>query len=268
MVSVFDFSDYKKYILEKIDSMPAKGRGIRLALSQFLGCQTAYISQVLNQHVHFSLEQSVKINAYFKHTKDEARFFLLLVQLGRAGSFELEEFIRSEISEILIKREDLQNRLRIKENLDEVNQHIYYSSWHYAAIHVILSIPGYDNAKKIASYYGMDQNQVQDILDFLTSTGLVREIEGRYEIGETRIHLGKQSIQIRRHHTNWRNRAINSIDTNSPESLHYSSVLTISKKDVKKLKVTLNKALDECKEIIRESPEEEVQVFNIDLFKL
>lgn len=268
MISVFEFLDYKEYLHQKISSMPSKGRGVRLAMSEFLGCQTAYTSQVLNQHVHFSLEQAVKINKFFNHTKDEERFFLLLVQLGRAGSFELEEFLRAEIQEILVKREDLQNRLKVKENLDEMNQHVYYSSWHYAAIHVVLSIPGYDNAKRISEYFGIEQRQVQEVLDFLTSTGLVQEKEGKYKIGETRIHLSKQSIQIRRHHTNWRNRAINSIDENSAKDFHYSSVLTISQKDVKRVRTILNKALDECKEIIRESPEEVVQVFNVDLFQL
>lgn len=268
MVIVFDFLDYKKYLLEKISSLPSKGRGVRLALSDFLGCQTAYTSQVLNQQVHFSLEQAVRINKFFNHTQEESRFFLLLVQLGRAGSFELEEFLRIEIQEILTQREDIQNRINVKENLDEMNQHIYYSSWHYAAIHVVLSIPGYDNAKSISQYFGMEQSQVQEILDFLTSTGLVNEKEGKYLIGQTRIHLSKKSIQIRRHHTNWRNRAIHSIDENSPKDFHYSSVLTISQKDIKRVKKILNNALDECKEIIRESPEEVVQVFNVDLFQL
>ncbi len=108
--TIFDYKENKPYIHEKISASPNKGRGIKRNMAAFLGCQTAYISQVLNQHVNFSLEQAVKMNQFFEHNKEESRFFLLLVQYQRAGSKDLEKFLKTEMDEILEKRSNLKDR--------------------------------------------------------------------------------------------------------------------------------------------------------------
>lgn len=266
--TIFDYKEYKPYIHEKISASPNKGRGIKRNMAAFLGCQTAYISQVLNQHVNFSLEQAVKMNQFFEHNKEESRFFLLLVQYQRAGSKDLEKFLKTEMDEILEKRSNLKERLNIKDSLDETNQHIYYSAWYYAAVHILLSIPAYQSAKAISNHLRLPIKQIQEILSFLETTGLAVHKKGKYEIGLTRIHLSKTSVQIRRHHTNWRNQAITSIDKNEEEALHYSSVLSMSDKDVPKIKEIMIKAIEECREIIKVSKEERLQIMTMDFFKI
>ncbi|MAF78221.1 MAG: hypothetical protein CME60_08660 [Halobacteriovoraceae bacterium] len=264
--TIFDFLDYKEYIQEKIINSPSRGRGLRLKMANFLGCQTAFISQVLNQHVHFSLEQAVKLNQFWNHNKEESKFFILLVQYARAGSEELESHFRHEILEILEQRTNLKERLNIKDSLDETNQHIYYSAWYYAAVHILLSIEHYQTPLSISQYLRLPLVQIQDVLHFLERTGLAHESEGRFKIGLTRIHLSKDSVQIRRHHTNWRNQAIQSIDRNHESDLHYSSVLSMSYKDVPRVKEILIKAIEDAREIIKISPEEKLQVITIDFF--
>lgn len=266
--TVFDYWDYKPYIREKITSMPNKGRGVKRDMAVHLGCQTAYISQVLNQHVNFSLEQAVKVAQFFHHNKEESRFFLLLVQYQRAGSFDLQEFLKKEMEEILEKRSNLKDRLNIKDSLDETNQHIYYSAWYYAAVHILLSIPDYQTPQKIAEHLKLPLSQIQEILEFLLETGLAVQKGNGYEIGKTRIHLGQDSVQIRRHHTNWRNQSIQSIDKNQKEDLHYSNVLSMSQKDVPKVKEIMIKAIEECREIIKVSKEERLQILTMDFFGL
>jgi hypothetical protein len=44
-------------------------------MAKAAGCHTAFISQVLNGSLHLSLEQAARLNSFFQHTKDEARFF-------------------------------------------------------------------------------------------------------------------------------------------------------------------------------------------------
>lgn len=264
--TVFDFKDYKPYLHEKISSSPNKGRGLKRNMAQHLGVQTAFVSQVLNQHVHFSLEQAVKLNDFWEHNKEESKFFLLLIQYQRAGSRELRSFFQTEMEEILEKRSNLKERLNIKDSLDETNQHVYYSAWTYAAVHILLSIPSYQTPKAIAEHLRIPLKRIQEILDFLTTTGLAVQKRGRYEIGLTRIHLSKDSVQIRRHHTNWRNQAIQSIDKNDPEDLHYSNALSMSHKDVPKVKEIIIKAIEDCREIIKVSKEERLQVLTMDFF--
>lgn len=267
-ISLFDYRDYKQYINQTILAMPSKGRGVRRDLAAYLNCQTAYISQVLNKDVQFSLEHAVKINQFFKHSKEQARYFLLLVQWQRAGSKELRDFIHNEISEIIEKRIELKERLNIKDSLDDNNQHIYYSAWYFAATHIMLSIPHYQTSEAISKTLRLPLKQVQGILSFLCETGLAIHQNNRFVIGKTRIHLGQNGIPIRRHHTNWRNQAIASIDKQNEADLHYSSVLSMSKKDIPKVKEIFIKAIEESREIIKTSKEEKVQVIAIDFFDL
>ncbi|MBK25647.1 MAG: hypothetical protein CME70_16740 [Halobacteriovorax sp.] len=264
--TVFDYVDYKPYINEKILGSPNKGRGIKRSMATFLGCQTAFISQVLNQHVHFSLEQAIKLNKFWEHNKEESKFFLLLIQYQRAGNKELEFFFHEEMKEIIERRSNLKERLNIKDSLDDSNQHIYYSAWYYAAVHILLSIPAFQTPKAISKHLRLPLKQIQEIITFLEANGLAVQKAGKYEIGLTRIHLDKNSVQIRRHHTNWRNQAITSIDKNDPNDLHYSNALSMSHGDVPKIKEILIKAIEECRVIIRASKEERLQVLTMDFF--
>ncbi len=264
--TVFDFKDYKPYLNEKILSSPYKGRGLKRKMSIHLNVQTAFVSQVLNHHVHFSLEQAIKLNDFWSHSKEESKFFLLLVQYQRAASRELQKFFKTEMDEILERRSNLKERLNIKDSLDETNQHIYYSAWTYAAVHILLSVPAYQAPKAIADHLRVPLKRIQEILDFLCTTGLAVQKQDRYEIGLTRIHLSKDSVQIRRHHTNWRNQAIQSIDKNDPEDLHYSNALSMSHKDVPRVKEIIIKAIEDCREIIKVSKEERLQILTMDFF--
>jgi uncharacterized protein (TIGR02147 family) len=266
--TVFDYRNYKNYLNERIINAPSKGRGLKRKMATFLGCQTAFISQVLNQHVNFSLEQAIRLNEFWSHNQEESRFFLLLVQYERAGTLELQQFFEEEMKLILKKRENLKERLDIKDSLDDKNQLIYYSVWYYAAVHICLSIPDYQTPRRIAQYLGLPLKQIQEALEFLVETGLARQKGSRYEIGLTRIHLDKTSFLIRRHHTNWRNQAISSIDRNEHGDLHYSNVLSISREDIPRVKEIFVKAVEEAREIIKVSPEEEVQVLTLDFFTL
>jgi uncharacterized protein (TIGR02147 family) len=264
--AVFDYLDYKSYINERINDSPSKGRGLKLKIAEFLNCQTAFISQVLNGTPNFSLEQGVKLNSFFEHTREEARFFLLLLQLGRAGSVELQDFFKTEAKEILEKRSDLKNRLDIKNSLKKVDQQIYYSSWPYACIHMMVAIPEFQNPQAIARHLNLPREKVLEVLVFLESTGIIERKGSHYQIGVTKIHLEKESPQIQRHHTNWRMQAIRSIDINNSADLHYSTVVSMSRADVSRIKEILIKSIEESRAVIRDSKEEKIQSICIDFF--
>jgi len=266
--TIFEFHDYKVYLKERILHSPAKGRGLKLKISEFLNCQTAFISQVLNGEPNFSLEQAVKLNKFFEHTKEESRFFLLLLQFSRAGSYDLKEFFKSEMREILDKRSDLKNRVDIKTSLKKIDQQIYYSNWLYACIHMMVAIPEFQTPQAMSRHLNLPREKIMEIILFLEQAGLVKRKGSHYEIGVTKIHLPKDSPQIQRHHTNWRMRAIHAIDVNESKDLHYSTVVTLSTADVPRIKELLIKAIEDCRLVIRESKEEKIQCICIDFFRI
>lgn len=264
--SLFEHEDYKAYLRDRIEDSPSKGRGMKLKIAEYTGCQTSFISQVLNGTANFSLEQGIKLNKFFDHTKEESRYFIFLLHSERAGSEELKSFLKDEMKEIVDKRSDLKNRIEIKNSLKKVDQQVYYSSWLYACIHIMTSIPAYQTPQAMAKHLNLPREKVMEVLTFLEETGLAQKNGVRYEIGVTKIHLSKDSPQIQRHHTNWRMQAINAVDMNLPQDLHYSTVVSMAESDVAQVKEILIKSIEECRKVIRESKEERVQTICIDFF--
>ena len=85
-VSIFDYSDYKVFTTDWIDAAPNHGRGLRAQIAEFIGCQVAYVSHVLANERHFSLEQAEALTRFMKLRDDEAstsRFSLSLLAQER-----------------------------------------------------------------------------------------------------------------------------------------------------------------------------------------
>jgi uncharacterized protein (TIGR02147 family) len=268
--NIFDYKDYKVYLHALIASKPRSGRGMRMSLAKALKVPVSHISQVLGGSSHLTLEQAEGTNAYLGHTEEEANFFLLLIQLARAGTPALRKRLNTQAQQVLEKRFILKERLGVKASLSIEDQATFYSSWIYGAIHVMLSIEEFQTKEAISTYLGISLKQVNEILRFLESIGLaIHKANGRYGIGTARIHLGHDSPMISKFHTNWRMRAIRSLeDENAQNDIHYSSVVTVSDADVTRIKSLLVKNIEEIKTIIRDSKEEGVHCFSLDFFRL
>ncbi len=268
MNSLFEYSDYKTYLDEKIAAMPSKGRGVKLKLAEYLNCQNTFVSQVLNGDPHFSLEQGAKLNEFFEHSKDESKFFLLLLHLSRAGNSELRKYYQEEMDELIIKNSDLKKRTNMKGSLREKDQDIYYSSWLYSAVHILVTIKEFQNAVMIAKRLSISKDKALEVLGFLTECGLLQKDGSTYSSGMTRIHLSKDSPHINRHHSNWRMRAVHSIDMNQASDLHFSNVVSMGEKDIVRIREIFIKAIAEARSIIKDSPEEKLHSICVDFFEV
>lgn len=267
---LFDFNDYKAYLHAVIASKPKGGRGVRMTLAHSIGAPVSHISQVLGGSSHLSFEQAEGVNEFLGHTQEEAGFFLLLVQLARAGTPALKRRTEVQIQLVLDKRLILKERLGVKAKLSVEDQAVFYSSWIYGAVHVMLTIDQFQTREVIGRYLGISPKRVGEILEFLVSIGLAEQKEnGRFGVGTARIHLGSDSPMISKFHTNWRMRAIRSLEEeNASQDLHYSSAITISDADRSRIKSLLVKYIEEIKAIIRDSKAEGVHCFSLDFFRL
>ena len=264
--TVFEYPDYKRYLLDWTEE---KGRGEKSRIAQALRCHMAYISQVLNGAADLSLEQAESLNAYLGHSDEESDFFLLLVLYGRAGTASLREYHSRKIARTLEERRNLKNRLKFKKTLPIEDQAIYFSAWYYSAIHLLLQIPEFQTKEKISFYLKLPLNQVTQVLEFLESIGLATQSHGKYKTGEVSIHLASDSPMIARHHSNWRMRTIQAIDRNDPAELHYSSVVSIAKKDAAQAHAIMTRAIEQVRTLVRESaPEDSLFCYCLDLFEV
>ena len=268
MKELFDYHDYKTYLLAYLAHQPGKGRGIRSKMAEELGCRVAYVSQVLNNDAHFSLEQGEALNLFLNHTVDESEFFLLLLQMSRAGSVALRKRLRQQMQRALDKRSVLKERFDIKTTVNIEDQARYYGNWYYAAIHILTTIPEFQSKQAMARELGLPEVKVAEAVDFLVSIGVVKSERGRLVPGISRLFLGNDSPFINKHHINWRLRAIDSLDRDRASDLHLSTVVSLSKHDVSVIREILIRGIEDARRVIKASPEEEMHCLSVDLFRV
>ena len=266
--TIFDFRDYKTYLLFYETDVTRGMKAFRSKLSTAIGCQAAYVSQILNGDSHFSLEQAVLMNPFLAHDRKEAHFFILLVQYARSGNSKLRSYFIDQIEEVEKERTVLKSRVGVKNSLTEEDKAIYYSQWYFAAIHVLVTISNYQNIEQISQRLSIDKTQVKKALDFLERAQLISKDAERFSIGKARIHLGQDSTFIGLHHSNWRLKSLEYARQEKPENLHYSSVITISESDRVILRNMIIDCIDDFKKVVRDSKEQDVFAFSADFFRL
>lgn len=265
MNDIFQIDDYKEYVK---NALSLRGHGARLKLAEALKCHSAYITLVLNKDAHFNIEQALEASAFFNLSSEEEEFFLLLLQYNKAGTKKLRDYTWKKIKEIRETRALVSNRIKGNEELDEVTQAKYYSRWYYAAIHVLVTIPGKKTKNSIAAYLGLEMATVNEAINFLESCGLIVHSKTSYETGKTKVFLSGDSPFIVQHHQNWRLSAMDNIIRPRKENLHFSSVYTLSEKDFIKIREKLLENIQEVWRVVQPSKEEKLCAFNLDFFEL
>lgn len=163
----------------------------------------------------------------------------------------------------------MKERLGIQDSVSEKDQIQFYSSWIYGAIQILATIPAYQTKEAISHYLGISNAQVSEMLNFLERAGVVQAEKGKWVTGLSRIHLGSDSFLISKFHTNWRLKAIQSLEkADIHQQLHYSSVVSLSSQDVEILKNQLIKAIADFKSVVKDSPPEVMHGFNLDFFRV
>lgn len=265
MQAVFSYDDYKKYLEEWC---ALRGRGGRKHLAQAVRCQTSYVTHVLGGAAHLSLEQADLFSNEAGFSAEEKRYFLTLVELGRAGTASLRTFLTEQLREMQSRRNSLKERVGIKNTLSLEEQATYYSSWHYAAVHVLTSIPGFHDVPAIARELGIGQARAAEVLEFLMEAGLVEEdARGRLRMGVKQLHLERNSPLISRHHSNLRLLALDAMTEMNAAHLHYSSFFSLDESTVNRVKEILAEAVQDAVEAVIKAPEQQLWVMNVDWFR-
>lgn len=268
-VSVFDFEKTIDFLKAMIKAQPKNGHGVRSQWAEVMGCQAAYVSHVLNGLYELSVEQGEKLSRHLALNKDETEYFLLLIQKDRAGTNSLKLFFKKLMQEKLEQRENIRNRMKIQNDLSLEDQAIYYSKWLYSAVHIILTIPQFQNSPDlIAEYFNEDLLVIRQILDFLESRQLIVLKQGKYSVENNFLFINKESPLFSHQQNFWRQKAIESIYKNDKNDIHFASIFTISESDIQKIKKILLKSIEETTEIIKPSKEEKLYAICMDFFEV
>lgn len=264
MKNVFDFLDYKQFLLEMESSGLIVDKGFRSRIAEILKCQNAFVSQVLNGQAHFSQEQCLKISKYLNLGALENKYFLNLNLFSRAGTAELKQYYKLECHALKEAQLDISLRDKSSGKISEQDQNKYYSSWIYSAVHMATTIPALRNASLIADFLGVDESQVKEVVRFLIQKGILIEQNGKLQGGSVQLHLEKNSPLVKSHHSNWRIVALEKLQNLSDKNFHYSTVSSMSAQDVENIRSMITKLVDNYVETVKPSREERLCFFNID----
>ena len=266
--SIFEFSDYKVFLKATEESRKSYEKGFRSRLADQIGCKSGYISHVLNGDANLSLEQTLRAARFLSLQPKERKYFLLLVELSRAGTAELKNHFQEELSLLKDDYLNIKSHVGNSRALSESDQAIYYSSWHYLAIHVLISLQGFHESKSISQALRIPEEVTGRALLFLLQAQIITESGGRLKSGLTQVHLNRESPLIRQHHTNWRMAAVQSLMNANKTDIHYSTVSSLSAADADKLRIDMTQLIEHYVSTIEPSKEEVIYGFNLDFFNL
>lgn len=261
-LSVFEFTNYKEFLRSRLkDSW-----GLITKVAEASGCQRAYLSRVLTDTVHLTPDQAFNIAKVFALSPLESEYFMALVEYARAGSDSYREFMEKKIVGLRRQQQNLSRKIRYENNSTLEVQSKYYSSWHWSAIHVLVSIPQFQYPEAIAVKLQLPISLVHATLEELAKNGFVRSERGRWIHSSGTLHLAKESPFITYHHNNWRTRAVQDAQTKGTENIHFTIVQAMSREAISEIKKLVLDFVDETARVAGPSESEEVMCMNLDFF--
>ena len=266
ILNIFDFSDYRLFLRRWLERAKSERSFNLTRLAEVAQVHPTFLSQVLSGAKELSLEQAAFIGRHLGLTKLELEYFFVLLQLDRAGTQLLKEHWLAKKKEIESEKNKLNLRFQKHHELNVEQRALFYSSWIYSAIWSATAIEDGQTMIQIAERFNLSRERAAEILAFLTQTGLCNEFKGLFTIGDIHVHVSNESPFVVKHHTNWRMKGIQRMDSRGPSELFFTAPMSIAKKDFEAIREKLNLAVKDIVDTAKESPAEEVVCLNIDFF--
>ncbi len=266
-MKVFEFDSYKDFIQSRVKTLPHRGRGELQKIALHLRIHSTRLSQVLRGDTQLSPEQGCALCSYWGMSEQETEYFLALIHRERAGTTELKRAVENQLSHLRARNSELVNRLPRDKILGEKDRATFYSNWQYSGVRLASSLPQYQSREAIARYFGITESRLEQILQFLLSTGLCVEENGRLQAGPRRTHVEAASILASQHHSNWRLKALQRHDQLSERELAYSGPMSIGPQEQRQIREILMQVIEKATQLAVESEADRLSCLNIDWFE-
>lgn len=264
-MTVFGYDDYKTFVRNWVSGQTNGGYGVFSRMAVHLDTTSVAMSQAFRGSRELSLEQATALASFMSLGTIETDFFLLLVQIGRAGSHELRKILKRQLDELRLKGQAVKHRIEHLQLTDQ-GKAIFYSSWHHVAVWLAAPIADLGTAREIAERLHLPENVVTDAVRFLLDKGLLVKRGRRLDLGKNVIHVPHDSPFVAKHHSNWRLKALQSMDRRKDECLHYTGPMSLSEADARKIREDLVQLIQRQTKRAAASPSEKLMCLNIDWF--
>jgi len=264
-MSVFQYTEYKEFVLQRIHEMPKAGRGEFQRLAVALQMHTTSVSQVFRGEKNLTLEQTARLCTHWGLNARESNYLITLVEVARAGTPELRKILERRLAEMREESRELKHRIPKEHTLDESDRYRFYSDWSQSAIRLLCDVPSFRNIDRIATHLGLPVASVNEAIQFLLGCGLITEEKGQFRLGPGRTFVEANSPLVRRHHANWRTKAVELHPRMKHEvDLAVTSPMTVSRDDAKRIRELLLGTTEKILAINKPSKSEGLHVLNID----
>lgn len=264
---IFQFTDYRAF-LERILEKNKKEWGYRTKFSKASGIQPSVLNRILKSELDFTPEQALNIADFLQMSDLEREYFFEMVAYARAANPTLKKYLHKRLIALKEKHEHLGTRTKTDLPLDSMAAEIYYSNSYYPMVHVLHTIPGFDEPVKISEKLRISKNEAAFFLQNLVKIGLAENNGGRFKPVQRQIHISKEHPLNLINHQNARSRAMENVALNQPHSLHYSDYCSLSVKDFERIKEILLQSIDKSRAIVSPSKEETLAILCLDWFEV
>jgi len=230
-MDIFEYKDYRKFLNDWLNTEKKQHRMTASLLAEKIRVHPTFVSQVLKGHKDFSPEQWLSVCELANLSDIENDYLHFLLLQNRAGTKETRLYYQRKLDEILSRRLQMQQRMKDHKQLTDQERAVFYSSWIYSAVRLYTACGKGQTLEQLSEKFQLSKSRTDEVLYFLCSTGLCKFENGRYHMGDQHIHVPANSPFVIRHHTNWRLRAINSLENTSPEEMNFTAPMSIAKKD-------------------------------------
>lgn len=265
-MTIFEYTDERSFLREYIHRLPRNGRGEISRIALHLGVHSSFISQILAGTKDFNIEQAQELAIYLGLNSIETDYFILLVQISRAGTAKLKTYFNSKLDHIKKQSLEIAKRIPQDRKLSEYECSVFYSSWLYLACWLYCSIDEGKTLENMASRFDIPRARAAEVIEFLLETQLIRLENDLYKMGPQLIHLDRSSPFLVKHHINWRVKAIQRSEDLLAEEVMFTSPLSISRKTFEAIREQIVDLINKTSDKVSKSSAEELACLNIDLF--
>jgi uncharacterized protein (TIGR02147 family) len=266
-VLAYTFSDYREFLRQRIALEP-RNQGVKQRLAEAMRIQPAYLSQVLKNERHLSVEQLIPSVEFFGLPQDEGEYLVCLLDHNRCSNPASRQFLERTLADRRARFAEIQTRVKIKNELSEKDKATYYSSFIYGAVHMAVTVPRLRSVRAIARHLSQPEERVRAAVNFLTEAGLVVAGKAGLGPGTIQMFVPKNSPFVLANHRNWRERALTSAELRREEDYHFTAAFSVSKEDAEILRLQIAKLTEEMVSRIKDSPEEELKAICLDFFSV
>lgn len=265
---IFEYKSHRKFLRDRMKTLPSKGRGELTRLAQAVGVHTTMMSHIMKGTAEFSLEQALKLADHLAFNELETDYLVALVQLERAGDPRARAYCQGKLEALRKQAQDVSMRLKARNELSEADRAFFYSSPVYTYVRLLSAIERFQTFEALLTETQLPAKKLRAHLDFLIGRGLCEEKNGRIVYGSVPTYIEAGSALVSRHHLNWRQKTQEKMENLRTEDLVFTFPTAISEEDFQIIREKLVQFIEDFKKIATPSPSEHLYCLNIDWLKI